>query len=46
MHMDRERHAKTVNFQIEEQANSNNVYTFDGQPISNRSEEEQVCIYE
>jgi hypothetical protein len=46
MHMDGEMHAKTVTFQIEEQANSNNVYTYDDQPITNRSEEEQVCIYE
>jgi hypothetical protein len=45
MHADREKHAKTDTIQIEEQANSSNAYTFDGEPINNSTEVEQVCIY-
>jgi hypothetical protein len=44
MHTDRKKHVKTSTFQIEEQPNSSNAYTFNGQPINNSTEEEQVCI--
>jgi hypothetical protein len=46
MHTDRKKLAKTDTIQIEEQANSSNAYTFNGQPINNSTEEEQVCICE
>jgi hypothetical protein len=46
MYTDSKKHAKTDTFQIEEQANSSSAYTFNGQPINNSTEEEQVCICE
>jgi hypothetical protein len=46
MYPDRKNHATTDTFQIDEQANSNDSYMFDGQPINNKTEEEQVCICE
>jgi hypothetical protein len=44
--MDRKKRPKIDTFQIEEQANINNFYTFDGQPINSVSGVDQVGIYE
>jgi hypothetical protein len=45
-HMDRKKRPKIDTFQIEEQANINSFYTFDGQPINSVSGVDQVGIYE
>jgi hypothetical protein len=44
MHKDQKGHVNIEAFQIEEQEGSNNIITFDGQDINNRSEDKQVCI--
>ncbi len=45
-HIDRKKHAKTDTFEMEEQANGNNVVTFFGHSVGNEIEEKQVSIYQ
>jgi hypothetical protein len=44
--MDDENTAEGNVFQVEDQAIGNNVVILDGYHINNKSDEEQVCIYE
>jgi hypothetical protein len=46
MYVDRKTPTNIENFDIEGQEDGNIVITSDGQPINNRSEDEQVCIYD
>jgi hypothetical protein len=45
-HMDREIHENIESFPVVEQEDSKNIVTSDDQPIHNRSEDEQVYIYD
>jgi hypothetical protein len=46
MPMNRKAHANIETFELEEQQDGSNIITLDGQPINNRSEDEQVCIFD
>jgi len=46
MRVDHKTHANIEIFDIEEQEDGNIIITSYGQPINNRSEDEQVCIYD
>jgi hypothetical protein len=46
MHVGRKTHTNIEIFEIREQEDGNIIITSYGQPINNRSEDDQVCIYD